>query len=403
MALRIIEEERQIIKEEFLFHNTSIIEDYSRKILEYAKTKTELAEVGIIENIFTDLEKIEKIAGNILFILYTMEPGEKPIQSTAGMIHGFLKTSDKIEDAANAMWVAMELLIMSEPYVKFSWSKNEFPMVSSMITNEEYRIKNIYLPLEVPTTQHKELGSFNWKLNRETKAIDAFDKLNYTALQIVLLDEEPEEVPEKNDFSKEAVKQRELCNKQLAREYLANLYKDKTVFFNWAADYRARMYSVGYYLNPQGTEVEKEMIQLAKGEKLNFKGIQRLKKSIASAYGLDKKTDLEKLEWFGKNKNMLHLRKRTAKEPFTFQALTKAWKQFAENKNVEITTMIELDATNSQAQVLAVLTHSNDVGVTCNVVPKIDDNGEFVIADLYKLVANRMSDIFAEKPQIKIA
>lgn len=403
MALRVTEEDRKIIKDEFLFHNGSVINDYSQKIIQYAKSKTKLSDKKIVDEMFPNLEKIEEIAGSILFTLYTSEEGEKPLQSIAGMIAGHMATSDKLQDKANAMWIAMELLMVSDPYAKFSYSRNGHPMIQSMIANRDYRIKNIYLPLERPTDQHKELGSYRWKLKRDVLAIEAMDKLNHTKLKVVALDEEPEEKPDDKDFSEAAQKQRELYNKQINRQYLADLYKDKTIYFNWAADYRGRMYSVGYYLNPQGTQVEKEMIQLGKGEKLTFKGLQRLKKSIASAYGLDKKTDLEKLEWFIKNEKTLHLRKRNAKEPYTFQALYKAYKQYKADPEAKITTMVELDATNSQAQILSVLTHSRKAAETCNVVPKIDENGEFVIADLYKLVADRMSDIIAEKSKVQVA
>ena len=398
MGLRITEEDRKELKDEFLFHNDKAIQEYTNIILKYLTEEGEIDEKKeILKEMFPSLEKIESVAGSILFTLFTMEPGAKPLQSTAGMISGYLKTSDSLKDAGRAMWIAMEILIKSNPFAQFSYSKNGYPMISSMITDEEYRTKNIYLPLERPTVEHKELGSFNWKFNREADAIEALDKLNHTALRIKLLQEEEEETPDPSDFSEEGKKQRELKNKQLGRRYLADMYAHKKVYFNWAVDYRARMYSVGYYLNPQGTELEKNMIELWEGEKLTFKGKQRLKKSIASAYGLDKETDLKKLAWFSRNQNMLHLRQKTAKEPYTFQTLVDAWNQQEADPEAEIHTMVELDATNSQAQILAVLTHNRTVALTCNVVPSIDINGEFVVADLYQKIADRMSDIVAEK------
>ena len=402
MAMRITEEQRKEIKDEFLFVNATIVNKYVETLLTYWKSKELLAEQQIVDAIFVGYEKLEDIAGNILFTLATMEPGKKPLQSTAGMISGFLSVSDKKQDRINAMHTAMELLLMSQPFTAFEFSNNGYPMISSMICDEDLRTRNIYLPLDRPTDSHKELGSFHWKMSRKNKAgqrpryMETLDAQNHIACKIVPLYEKEEIEPHAQDFSEEGCKQREKKNKQLGREYLANIYTNKPVYFNWASDYRGRIYSVGYYIAQQGTEVEKNMIQFHKGEKLTFKGLMQLKKSIASAYGLDKKTDMEKLSWFFRNESMLHLRERTAKEPYTFQALRKAYGQWKEDKEVEITMPVELDATNSQAQLTSVLLGKREIAETCNVINHTNEKGEEEIADLYQLIADAMSDIIAE-------
>ena len=149
-----------------------------------------------------------------------------------------------------------------------------------------------------------------------------------------------------------------------------------------------------YYLNPQGDELEKNMLGFSHGEKLNFKGIGQLKKSIASAFGLDKKTDSEKIEWFNKHQYTLSDMQVVAKEPYTFEVLMNAWNEYIEEKQVH--TPIEIDATNSQAQIMAVLLKSNKIAETCNVVNVTNDEGEIQIADLYQLIADEMSDIIAK-------
>lgn len=391
MALRITAEERQEIKDEFINENQSTIGHYSTILAEYCQTKTLVKDTTIISKIFPSYDKMDSIAGNILFILATMENGEKPLQSVAGQISGMLSASDNYSDRTDAMHTAMEILTISAPYAVFTYSRNGHPMIATMISDPDLISKNIHLPLERPTEQNETLGSFDWQLSND---IPAMFKLNHIGLRVRLLQEPDEEIPNEHDFSKDAVKQRELCNKQLGRRFLSEKYNGKKIFFNWSADYRVRMYSVGYYLNPQGNEVEKNMIELYKGEKLTFKGIQRLKKSIASAYGLDKKTELQQTQWFMKNQKMLHLRVRNAKEPYTFQSLVRAWKEHLKGETVH--TMIELDSTQSQAQILAVLLHSKEIAETCNVIPSYD-NGTLVQKDLYQLVADRMSDIIAEQ------
>ncbi len=394
MALRVTHEERELIKDEFLEDNEEAISQYTNILIEYCQTKTKLSDLSIVNSIFPTLEKTEQIAGNILFILSTTESGSKPLQSVAGLFSSSISISDRYEDRKDAMHTAMEILTVSAPFTEFSWSKNGHPMIETKIYDEDITTKNIHLPLERPTEQHETLGSFDWELN-DGEYQDALDKLNKTAVRVVPLKEKPEIPPLENDYSKSATKQREVCNKQLGRAFLAKEYANKKIYFNWSADYRCRMYSVGYYLNPQGNEVEKNMIELYKGETLSFTGVQSLKKAIASAYGLDKKSDKQKLSWFIRNKSMLHLREKTAKEPYTFQALIRAWKKHLDGQ--EIYTMVELDSTQSQAQVLSVLLHSKDIAKTCNVVVTLDDKLEPVQQDLYQLIADRMSDILAEQ------
>ena len=401
MAMRITEEERALIKDEFLFVNQSIVNQYVSTIIEYWKSKELLSEQQIVNNIFQNYENVERIAGNILFTLATMEEGNKPIQSVGGMISGMMSVTDSKQDRIDAMHTAMELLLVSDPFVEFEWSKNGHPMIKSRICDEEIRTRNVYLPLDRPTNEHKELGSFNWKMTRKVDGkipeyIYTMDGQNQIGLKIIKLDEVTEIIPDEHDFSKDGVKQREKANKQVARQYLADQYADEEVYFNWAADYRGRVYSVGYYLNAQGSEVEKNMIEFYEGEKLDFHGIQQLKKSIASAYGLDKKNDVEKLRWFIRNESMLHLRIRTAKEPYTFQALLRAYKQWKKDPEAIITTPVELDATNSQTQIMSVLTGNLDLAKRCNVVNDFNENEQEKIGDLYADIADAMSDLFAK-------
>jgi len=85
------------------------------------------------------------------------------------------------------------------------------------------------------------------------------------------------------------------------------------------------------------------MIQPYEGEVLTSVGVRELKISITSAYGLDKEPDDIKLDWFCRNEDVLHLRQRNAKEPYTFQALLRAWKQYKKDPTDEIKIFVEKD------------------------------------------------------------
>ena len=392
MALRISEEERLVIKDEFINENSLHINKYYRTIIEYAQSKTLLADQSMIQStIGYDSDRIEEISQSILFVLSTMETGNIPLQSLAGSISGIIAQSDTIENRTLAMMVSMELLMVSEPYAKVTISKNDHLMVETLISDPVLIHKNIALPLTRPTDQHKMLGSYTWEL----KANDALDILNHTGMKILDISDPEPDRPTGNKFSKAFLKQQEIYKKWEKRTEISEDFKYQTIYFNWAADYRVRMYPVGYYLNPQGNELEKNMLGFAKGEHLNFRGIIQLKKSIASAFGLDKQTDSDKLAWFNLNKDILQSLQYQAKEPQTFEVLVNAWNDYLSGNICH--TPVEVDATNSQGQLMAVLLKSNQIAKTCNVVNTVDDEGEVQLMDLYGIIADEMSDIIANK------
>lgn len=397
MALRVTEETRSYVRDMFINDNPRIIGDYVTKLLTYAHSKKQLSDVANMKKVFYSNDRVEDIASSILFLLATTEPGTIPLQSLAGSIAPMISATDLMEDRIVAMQIAMEVLIASAPYAQFTFSRNGYPMIESMISNQEMILKNIALPLEQPTRDHKKLGSYDWELEE----VPALDMLNNIPLRIVNIKDEEPPLPSGLDrFTPENLKQAEMHKKWQMRQWLKEEYKNKKLYFNWAADYRVRMYPVGYYLNPQGSELEKNMLAFADGEKLNFYGVQQYKMSIASAYGLDKETDDVKKAWFEKNRDVLHLRQNNAKEPHTFNALMIGWKQHLNSEKVDIP--VELDATNSQAQMMAILLKSKTIAETCNVINVTNDEGKIVIADLYKLVADEMSDILAER-KIQVA
>jgi len=244
MALRVTEEARKQIKDDFIFHNQDLVGYMETIIINYWKSFNLLKDRNYLDKIFGG-DNVERIAGDILFTLATTESGEKPLQSIAGIIVPSIASSDKYEDRKYAMKVAMEILMLSEPFTKNSYSKNGYLMIESMISNKNLITKNIYLPLEEPTADHKELGSYDWKLDPWADSTIALNVLNSVPIEIIPLEETPEPVPDEYDFSAEVMKQREKAQKQVARQYLAKKYAYKPVYFNWASDYRGRMYSVG--------------------------------------------------------------------------------------------------------------------------------------------------------------
>ena len=393
MALRITKEERKEIKDTFVEENEVHIEAYAKIIWDYAESKTLLSEMDLIDSVLGwDCDEHRNTAENILFTLATMEKGRIPLQSLAGAISGMVSAKDHITDRTASMFVAMELLMISEPYCKVTMSHNGHLMIETNISDAELIMKNITLPLTKPTNEHKELGSFLWKLKSD---IPALTKLNHVPMLVIPIQDIEPELPSGDRYSTAYLKQDELYKKWEARQHLTPMFENTPIYFNWAADYRVRMYPVGYYFNPQGTELEKNMLGFYNGEKLDFHGIIQMKKSIAAAYGLDKKNDRLKLEWFSKNQHNLEDFYHEAKEKHTYRSLVSAWNNHL--NGLEVHHTVGLDASCSQAQIMAVLLKKQEIAVTCNVVNVEDKAGEIQPQDLYQLVANRMSDIIAER------
>ncbi len=387
MALRVTSEDRQILKDEFIYDNQEHIEYFAILMQKYSYSKDILEDIEIVSILHVDMEKLLEISGNILFTFATTPRGALPIQTVAGMILNFMSSTDKIEDRTKAMFCSMEILIEADRYVDVFESKNGHIMCESLITDDELITKNIAKPLLRATEQHKALGKFDWKLEES----NALFKLNNMPMVIIPI-EDHEPLPATGPkYSKGYKKQAELISKWEWRQKLYPEFKNETIYFNWAADYRARMYPVGYYYNPQGTELEKNMIGFANGEKLNFHGIMSYKKAIASAFGLDKATDEDKLHWFSSNIDKLDSYRLKAKEIHTYDALLYGWKQHLDGKPVNVP--IEFDATNSFGQFAAVLLSDKIMAKTCNVINSKDQDGNIIISDLYQLIADEMSDI----------
>ncbi len=195
----------------------------------------------IQDTIGYDRDRIENISQSILFVLSTMEQGKIPLQSLAGSVVGIIAQNDSIENRTLAMMVAMELLMVSEPYAQVTMSQNGHLMVDTCISDKDLIYRNIILPLDKPTDDHKVLGSYDWKLTES----NTLDILNHTPMKILdITDPEPERATG-NKYSKAFLKQQEIYNKWEERTKICRDLKDETIYFNWASDYRGRMYSVG--------------------------------------------------------------------------------------------------------------------------------------------------------------
>lgn len=347
---------------------------------------------GIIETLITKgrEEKITVSIDQARWAEYTDLPYESigfhiagmgdtaPLETVIGAIASIIKISgdkDPVTVAKN-LTTAGEIVFMLAPYVlELITTYNNRIVVRSKIYTKALATTYMYpLPSNTATSYHKTLGNFKWELTERT-ALDKLNKLAFTVLDF----DEPE--PPKSKDSKND----ELHKKWLVRSKLRKNLVNHKLYFDWHSDYRGRMYAGGYHFNPQGSEYEKSIIAFAKPEKISNEGMRELKMAIATAFGQGKSTDGAKLMWYMKNKNNLDWKK--AKEPYTARKLLYAMKQIDKTGYTNIP--IELDGTNSQLQMVSILTGNRATAETCNVIPTSDGH----IADAYQILADAMSTL----------
>jgi hypothetical protein len=327
------------------------------------------------------------LAEDINFFLSTQPDTYLPIQQYISAIASFITDSNDTEKIVSSHITAGEILFHLTPLVQLEKTHMGHIRVKSNISDKEIQFKYLYpLPENEPTNKHDALGKYKWTITNK----DALDMLNQTAMTILDI---PEPVKDKPSY-RASQAEKEDYTKYLIRKTFRSSFKDRKVYFNWHSDYRGRMYSGGYFFNPQGNKYEKSIITLAQKEKHTFAGEVQLKLALARAYGLDKHSDRYKLNWFNKNKN--NLKNMVFKEQHIANRLFIALDDLENQRESNIA--IELDATNSQLQIASVLMKDRDTARTCNVI----NNDNDTIADAYKETSKTMKQILKHKYNLDV-
>lgn len=361
--------------------HSKLIDVITSKVIEpyinMPRTITHAARIDVFKTYHKDLSDI---SAELLLCLTTMEIGTSvPMISKIGELAVKLRTNDDAIDRLNSLQTAGEILIMASlnDLAKLTKTIRGTDMIETTYSDPSIIVKYLSaLPNNTPSTKHRPLGRYKWNITER----EALDKLNNIAFTLIPFNE-PEPIEDDREAKVKHFIRKNVCTELIGKKF----------YMNWHPDYRGRMYSGGYYINPQGNEFEKSMIALANGEKLNPKGVVALKYAIANAYGLSKKSYDDKIDWFDENKHLLNELINTAKEPHTFRRLVEhGWNNYLNDLPVHITCGV--DASNSQLQMISVLLKDAQTASICNV---INDSNE--PRDAYLLVANEMTRLFKSK------
>jgi DNA-directed RNA polymerase len=76
-------------------------------------------------------------------------------------------------------------------------------------------------------------------------------------------------------------------------------------FFAYNLDFRGRVYACSDDLSPQGNDLQRGLLEFAKGDPLDHEGLRWLKVHLANCYGVDKVSFEERVRWADDNVTMI--------------------------------------------------------------------------------------------------
>jgi DNA-directed RNA polymerase len=180
------------------------------------------------------------------------------------------------------------------------------------------------------------------------------------------------------------------------------------IFFPHNLDTRGRAYPLPAFLNPQGADWCKSLLEFSRGIPIeNDEQAAWLAVAGANAYGNDKVALQERVDWVQDNEEMIFsiaadpvsdLRWQDASEPFQFVRFCKEWAAFWSYGYGYVSHMVvPVDATCSGLQHYAALLRDEIGGKSVNLIPG------FTRQDIYGDVANKVVEkLFRESSQFPI-
>ena len=160
----------------------------------------------------------------------------------------------------------------------------------------------------------------------------------------------------------------------------AEKFKDEEYYLCWSFDYRGRTYPIPAYLTPQDTDFGKSLIRFADESFVNEEAEEWLAFQVATTFGLDKATMVERLEWVKNNEDLItkvaidpidNLPEwEKVEEPWQFMAACHEYYHCCIVCDHQFTSlMVAVDATCSGLQILAGLAKDQSTASLVNVCP----------------------------------
>ena len=178
---------------------------------------------------------------------------------------------------------------------------------------------------------------------------------------------------------------------------LANKFKDEeTIFFPYQLDFRGRAYPIPSYLEPQGAEYARALLEFEEGVPMGNdpKAAYWLAIHTANVYGEDKLSLDDRQKWtLDHSQEICQVASdpmgtlefwRNADKPFMFLAACIEWSGYIKNGKNHITRLpIAIDGTCNGLQIFSLMLRDETGGVATNLLPS--DKPQ----DIYGIVADK--------------
>lgn len=241
-----------------------------------------------------------------------------------------------------------------------------------------------------PTSSPFLLGNIPY--NREMEARDIVKKESYTELK---------------DYYRALDLQRELITRiqskrvgfELSLMVARQFQNYEKLYFSYNTDFRGRLYPIQQYLNPQGTDQTKALLEFGEGQVLTDTGFYWLCIHGANCYGYDKMT------YGDRSKAILTHHKEImaiyedpvansrywykADSPLLYLAFCFSYGDYYKDPNSLCYNVVQLDGTCSGLQMYAGLLRDKEGAEAVNVI----NNSSYTVSDVYAKVATEVNKI----------
>ena len=173
---------------------------------------------------------------------------------------------------------------------------------------------------------------------------------------------------------------------------LSSKFANDTLYYPISADFRMRIYPVPYFLQPQGPDWAKSLLNFDETAAVGDSAVTWLYNHAASRWGLDKEPYSERIKWAEDN---IELLKRTGESPLSDMTWTDADEPWAfvracmevhrlhsQGSSFRTSMPVSMDATNQGLQIYSMLLRDPVAGLATNVIPSVRPQ------DVYKQVAD---------------
>lgn len=220
--------------------------------------------------------------------------------------------------------------------------------------------------------------------------------------------------PEKTGQRKDVERPGEFLDNPLAARALAELCPAEgtppSFYLPWKADYRGRIYAETPWLTPQGADVQRAVLEFARGRPLDEQGVQALRRHGANLIkrsrlladlgivGRQVITLAERERWVLEHEQEIlssaaspltePFWREVASKPMQFLAFCLAYRQWRENPEIPIHLPVQIDGTCNGLQHIAALTGDEALAKAVNVLPREDG----LPGDIYSELARAASE-----------